>query len=166
MVSATYARDPLVIPCVPVWALGRQAPYLTSGCDEYHRRHVQGWYASRTMWRISHQRVLLAATVVVSLLAPTALCFAGTVSSVHQCCKMSESVREAPAKGTDCCVVSAPAPNQAAVVTPGDQQTRLAAPAAISAGISTSSLQEGFDSPAVFDHSPPAGSLSRTILRI
>jgi hypothetical protein len=117
------------------------------------------------MRRIGYKRVLLAATVVVSLLAPTALCFAGTVSSVHQCCKPSESVREAPAKGSDCCVVSAPAPNQAAVVTPGDQQTRLAAPAAISAGIGAPAAQERFDGPAVSEHSPP-GSVRTIILRI
>jgi hypothetical protein len=116
------------------------------------------------MRRFPYQRVLLTATVLVSLLAPTALCYAGTMSSTHACCKPSESVREAPG-GNDCCVVSAPAPNQAAVIPPGDQQTRLAAPEAIFAAISAPAVQEGLNSPAASDLSPP-GSVSRTILRI
>jgi hypothetical protein len=116
------------------------------------------------MRRLTHMRLVAALAVLAAVLMPTALCFGAVTSSPHQCCMKQESAwQDGSGANSECCVVSAPAPNQAAVVTSTDPGSQ-AAPAVIAEPIAVAA-EQSLAAVASSEHSPP-GLTSRTILRI
>ena len=117
------------------------------------------------MRRLTHMRMVAALAVLVAVLMPTALCFGAVTSSPHPCCMKQESAwQDGSGANNECCVVSAPAPNQAAVVTSTDPGSKAAAPAVIAEPIAVAA-EQALASVATPEDSPP-GLTSRTILRI
>ena len=118
------------------------------------------------MWRLTHMRIIVAAAVLAAVLMPTALCFGAVASSPHQCCmKQKNAWQDGSGANEECCVVSAPAPNQAAVVTTTDPGSKAAAPAAVACEPITVAPDQTSPAVATLEHSPP-GLTNRTILRI
>jgi hypothetical protein len=117
------------------------------------------------MQRLTHLRMMAALAILAAVLMPTALCFGAVTSSPHPCCMKQESAwQDGNGANNECCIVSAPAPNAAAMVTSTDPGSRLAAPATVAEPIAAAAE---LTSPAVatFEHSPP-GLTNRTVLRI
>ena len=114
---------------------------------------------------ITHMRMVAAAAVLAAALMPTALCLGAATSSPHQCCmKQASAWQDGRGANNECCAVSAPAPNQAAVVASTDPGSKAAAPAVIAEPIAVAAEQT-LVAGATPEHSPP-GLTSRTILRI
>ena len=117
------------------------------------------------MRRLTHMRMVAALAVLAAALMPTALCLGAVTSSPHPCCMKQESAwQDGSGANNECCVVSAPAPNQAAVVISTDPGSKAAAPAVIAEPIAAAAEQT-LAAVATSEHSPP-GLTSRTILRI
>ncbi|MFI5087016.1 MAG: hypothetical protein ACHP7I_01355 [Terriglobales bacterium] len=117
------------------------------------------------MRRLTHMRMVAALAVLAAVLMPAALCFGAVTSSPHQCCmKQASAWQDGSGANNECCVVSAPAPNQAAVVTSTDPGSQAAAPAVIAEPIAVAAEQT-LAAVATPEHFPP-GLTSRTILRI
>ena len=117
------------------------------------------------MLRLTHMRMMAALAVLASVLMPTALCFGAVTSSPHQCCmKQASAWQDGSGTNGECCVVSAPAPNQAAVVASTDPGSQTAAPAVIAEPIAVAAEQT-LAAVATPENSPP-GLTSRSILRI
>jgi len=117
------------------------------------------------MRRLTHMRMVAALAVLAAVLMPAALCFGAVTSSPHQCCmKQASAWQDGSGANNECCVVSAPAPNQAAVVTSTDPGSRAAAPAVIAEPIAVAAEQT-LAAVATSEHFP-LGLTSRTILRI
>ena len=113
---------------------------------------------------IRHMR-MVAAAVLAAALMPTALCMGAATSSLHQCCmKQASAWQDGRGANNQCCVVSAPAPNQAAEVASTDPGSKVAAPAVIAEPIAAAAEQT-LAAVATPEDSPP-GLTSRTILRI
>ena len=108
---------------------------------------------------------IVAAAVLATVLMPTALCFGAVTSSPHQCCMKQESaVQDGSGANNECCVVSAPAPNQAAV-TSTDPGSKAAAPVVVAGEPIAETAEQTLAAVATPEDSPP-GLTSRTILRI
>jgi len=108
---------------------------------------------------------LLAATVLATVLAPVVLCYGAITSLPHQCCmKQDTALQEGGSSNGECCVVSAPAPNPAAVITSSDHG-RAAPVAAIVSMPCASAIRRVSHADLSSDHSPP-GMASKTSLRI
>ena len=117
------------------------------------------------MRHLTHMRMVAGLAVLAAVLMPTALCFGAVTSSPHQCCMKPASAWQAGSgANNDCCVVSAPAPNQAAVVTSTDPGSKAAALAAIPEPIAVAA-EQALAAVVTSEHSPP-GLPGSTILRI
>ena len=117
------------------------------------------------MRHITHMRMVAALAVLAAVLMPAALCFGAVASSPHPCCMKQESAwQDGSGANNECCVVSAPAPNQAAVATSTDPGSKAAAPAVIADPIAMAAEQT-LAAVATSEHSPP-GLANRAILRI
>jgi hypothetical protein len=117
------------------------------------------------MRRLTHMRMVAAVAVLAAVLMPTALCFGAVRSSPHQCCMKQESAwQDGSGASNECCVVRAPAPNQAAVAASTDPGSKAAAPAVIAEPIAVVAEQT-LAAVATLEHFPP-GLTSRSILRI
>jgi hypothetical protein len=117
------------------------------------------------MRHLMHMRMVATLVVLAAILMPAALCFGAITSSPHQCCMKQQSAwQDGSGANNDCCVVSAPAPNQAAVVTSANPGSLAAAPAAVAELIAVAS-EWTLAAVATSEHSPP-GLPNRTILRI
>lgn len=109
---------------------------------------------------------MAAVVLLAAVLMPTALCFGAVTSSPHPCCMKQESAwQDGSGANNECCVVSAPAPNQAAVVTSIDPGSKAAAPAVIASELSAPVVQQASESSPSAEQSPPELA-SRAILRI
>jgi hypothetical protein len=110
-------------------------------------------------------RMVTAVAVLAAVLTPTAMCFGAVASSPHPCCMRQESAwQDGSGANNECCVVSAPAPKPAAVVTSTDPGSKAAAPAVIAEPIAVAAEQT-LAAVATPENSPP-GLTSRTTLRI
>ena len=117
------------------------------------------------MRRLTHMRIVAAVLLAVALM-PTALCFGAVASSPHQCCMKQESAwQDGSGANNECCVVSAPAPNQTAVVTSTDPGSKAAAPVVVAGEPIAETAEQTLAAVATPEDSPP-GLTSRTILRI
>lgn len=118
------------------------------------------------MRRLTHMRMVAVLVVLAAVLMPTALCFGAVTSSPHPCCMKQESAwQDGSGANNECCVVSAPAPNQAAVVTSTDPGSKAAAPAVITCELSAPVVRQAVKASPSSEQSPP-GLTNRTILRI
>jgi hypothetical protein len=110
--------------------------------------------------------MVVTMALLAALLMPTALCFGAVTSSPHRCCMKQESALQGGSgANSECCVVSAPAPNQAAVVTSTDPGSKAAAPAAVACELSALTVRQASEVSRSSEPSPP-GLANRAILRI
>jgi hypothetical protein len=117
------------------------------------------------MWCISHMRIV-AAAVLAAVLMPTALCFGAVTSLPHSCCmKQVSAWQDGSGANNKCCVVSAPAPNQAAVVTSNHPGSKAVAPVLAASELSAPTVRQASAVSPFSEHSPP-GLANRAILRI
>ncbi|HEX9120422.1 MAG TPA: hypothetical protein VF840_07780 [Terriglobales bacterium] len=117
------------------------------------------------MRRLTHMRIA-AAAVLAAVLMPTALCFGAVTSSPHPCCmKQARAWQDGSGANNECCVVSAPAPSQAAVVTSTDPGSKAAAPALVASQLSAPAVRQASEASSSSEHSPP-DLADRTTLRI
>jgi hypothetical protein len=107
---------------------------------------------------------VLAVAVLATMLVPSVLCFGAITSSPHQCCMRHDAAVQENGGHGDCCVISAPAPNPAAVVTSSDSGIDATVPAMIALP-NLSAMSQPMHASASSDHSPP-GMSSKTNLRI
>lgn len=118
------------------------------------------------MWRLTHMRMVATVAVLAAVLMPTALCFGAATSSPHPCCMKQESAWQGGSgANNECCVVSAPAPKQAAVVTSADPGSKAAAPAVVASHMSAPAAWQAIETSFSAEQSPP-DLASRAILRI
>lgn len=116
------------------------------------------------MRRLTHMR-MAAVVLLAAGVTPTGLCFGAVTSSPHPCCRKQESAwHDGRGAHEECCFVSAPAPNQEAVVTATHPGWK-AAPAVIACAPLAVAAEQALAAVATSEHSPP-GLTSRTILRI
>ncbi len=109
--------------------------------------------------------MVAAVVLLAAVLMPTALCFGAVTSSPHPCCMKQESAwQDGSGANNECCVVSAPAPNQAAVVTSTNPGSKVAAPAVVAEPIAVAAEQT-LAAVVTPEQSPP-DLASRAILRI
>jgi hypothetical protein len=114
---------------------------------------------------LTHMRMVAALAVLAAVLMPTALCFGAVTPSPHPCCiKQASAWQDGSGANNECCVVSAPAPNQAAV-TSTDPGSKAAAPAVVAGQLSAPAVRQAIEAFPSAEHSPP-DSASRAILRI
>src|SRR5437868_14356249 len=98
---------------------------------------------------------LVMAAVLATVLAPTALCLGAMTSSGHGCCTTEEAAwQDGSGEQPDCCIMSAPAPNQAAVVTSNNPGSEWATPA-VTAHAFTAAPRQASQRPTSAAHSPP-----------
>jgi hypothetical protein len=118
------------------------------------------------MRRLTHMRMVAAVVLLAAVLVPTALCFGAVRSSPHPCCmKQASAWQDGSGANNECCVVSTPAPSQAAVVTSTDPGSKTATPAVVACEPMAVAAESTSAAVAISEHSPP-GLASRAILRI